>query len=167
MGLACIIAYIVYLIDIFTVTGANLIQMEFKFLCLQISFFAFLFFSYIYSMVTLSKSMPSENQNRLFQMLNLLFFTGLLVVEAFYMVAWSGEFHKDMVFIAVLRVFIQFCEKIVLLLLMKQFGNPISVKAKVLGNGDLMIVGVDTRGVEIFQLQICQDLKSSSRSTSQ
>ena len=66
-------------------------------------------------MYLLEISLPQGDKNRLFQILNFIFFGVMLVFEGFYMYSWRGDEHPYLVLIGVFRSLLQFLEKIILL----------------------------------------------------
>lgn len=72
------------------------------------------------------------------------------MVQLFYVSSWKGTVRTYVVISGVIRVVVELAVKIVILMLVQQFGACITVKTSNLASGDLIIVGSDSEGRETF-----------------
>lgn len=129
-----------------------MLQMEFRFLVAGLALMIVLFASVIKSMIqlriTINGSTDSQ-ANTCMHVTNLTLFGMLLVLQVAYIMLWRN-LAKDMIIVGCIRCVIELAEKVVIFMLVKQFGSKITVKAAVHANGDLIIVGIDNKNREVF-----------------
>lgn len=88
--------------------------------------------------------------------LNLAFYLLLLMSQVIFYISFTQEILLVSVIQNLASNFVRLLLKIVLLALLKSFGQSITVKAIALGSGELMIIGLDENGVEQFSFAIRQ-----------
>ena len=132
--------------------------MEFRFLVCGLALMIVLFAAYIKSMIQLKIAIQGQTDgqaNISMHIINLTLFGVLLGVQVTYTMLWQN-LAKDMVIVGCIRCVIELAEKVVIFMLVNQFGSSITVKTAVHANGDLIIVGIDNNNREIFQFVISQ-----------
>ena len=129
-----------------------MLQMEFRFLAAGLALMIVLFASYVKSMIQLKIAIEGSTDsqaNTCMHVINLTLFGVLLGVQVVYIILWQN-LAKDTVIVGCIRCVIELAEKVVIFMLVNQFGSSITVKAAVHANGDLIIVGIDNKNREIF-----------------
>ena len=132
--------------------GKEMLHMEFRFLAAGLALMIVLFASVIKSMIQLKIAIQGSTDsqaNTCMHVINLTLFGMLLGVQVAYIMLWQN-LAKDMVIVGCIRCVIELAEKVVIFMLVNQFGSSITVKAAVHANGDLIIVGIDNLNREIF-----------------